>query len=253
MTAIATAHRVAPAAPHRCHDPHPRREPVDHAHHAVAHPHRRVPGELRHLAHRAHGGGGQGRWPRRLPLQRRRHVGGLLHGRGRRAGHEPDLQLCGGPRRHPPRLLPWHHRPCLCGLALMYGVGVALLAGVERATDGWGVDGWFFAPGPFASMPLWEVAASYTLVLLFMFFVGSAVGAVFVRWGASGIITFFASRRDPGAGGALGDHSGGRVELCWPLLHVSHDHSSWRSPTLPFAVVGGVVGYALMRRATPKG
>jgi len=138
------------------------------------------------------------------------------------------------------------------GLALMYGVGVALLAGVERATDGWGVDGWFFAPGPFASMPLWEVAASYTSVLLVMFFMGSAVGAVFVRWGASGIITFFASVA------VL------VLATLWAITQadawssVGHFFTS-RTPlelalsALPFAVIGGVVGYGLMRRATPKG
>jgi hypothetical protein len=138
------------------------------------------------------------------------------------------------------------------GLALMYGIGVAVLAGVERATDGWGVSGWFFAPGPFATMPLWEVAVTYTLVLLFMFFVGSGVAAVFVRWGATGILAFFASLAllllialwgitQADAWSSVGNFFTSRSPLEIALA------------ALPLALVGGFVGYGLMRRATPKG
>jgi len=138
------------------------------------------------------------------------------------------------------------------GLALMYGIGVALLAGVERATDGWGVGGWFFAPGAFASMPLWEVATIYTVVLLFMFFVGSAVAAVFVRWGPSGLIAFFATV----AILVLIALWGITQASAWDS--VGHFFTS-RTPlelafsSLPLALAGGLVGYGLMRRATPKG
>jgi len=138
------------------------------------------------------------------------------------------------------------------GLALMYGIGVSVLAGVERATSGWGVNGWFFAPGPFATMPLWEVAVTYTLVLLFMFFVGSGVAAVFVRWGATGILTFFASVAvlllatlwaitQADAWASVGHFFTARSPLELALL------------SLPLSLVGGLVGYGLMRRATPKG
>lgn len=138
------------------------------------------------------------------------------------------------------------------GLALMYGVGLALLAGVERLTDGWGVGGWFFAPGVFATMPLWEVAATYTLILLFMFFVGSAVGAVFVRWGANGIITFFAVV----AVLVLGAVWAFTKASAWYDIAgfiASHTPLELALTSTPATIVAGFVGYALMSRATPKG
>ena len=138
------------------------------------------------------------------------------------------------------------------GLAVMFGGGVSLLAGLERVTDGWGVGGWFFAPGAFATMPLWEIAATYILGLLFMFFVGSAVAAVFVRWGSNGLLIFFAVV-------ALLV-----VATLWGITQANEwstvsDFVKSRTPlelaltTVPFATLGGLVGYALMRRATPKG
>ena len=138
------------------------------------------------------------------------------------------------------------------GLSLMYGVGIAAFAGLERATDGWGVSGWFFAPWTFATMPLWEVAVVYTLVMLFMFFGGSTVAAVFVRWGANGIILFFASVAvlivaslyaitQLEAWDAVGQFFSGR------------DANQLALMSLVVTVAAGFVGYALMRRATPKG
>ncbi len=138
------------------------------------------------------------------------------------------------------------------GLAVMFGVGVSLLAGLERLTDGWGVSGWFFAPGAFATMPLWEVAVIYIVGLLFMFFVGSAVAAVFVRWGSNGLLIFFAivavlvvatlwGITQANAWSTVGEFFTSRTPLELALT------------TVPVAIAGGLVGYALMRRATPKG
>ena len=138
------------------------------------------------------------------------------------------------------------------GLSVMFGVGVSLLAGAERATGGWGVSGWFFAPGVFATMPLWEMSVIYTVGLLFMFFVGSAVAAVFVRWGANGLLAFAATV----ALLVLAALWGITKASAWSS--VGHFFTS-RTPlelaltSVPVAVVAGLVGYALMRRATPKG
>jgi hypothetical protein len=137
-------------------------------------------------------------------------------------------------------------------LSAMFGVGLALLVIVERATDGWGVGGAFFSPGPLRTVPVWELAVIYTLLLLLMFFVGSAVAAMFVRWGSTGIIVFFTvlavllvaviygiSVTD--GWGAVGRFLADRSYLELVVL------------TLPLTVAGGLTGFALMRKATPKG
>lgn len=138
------------------------------------------------------------------------------------------------------------------GLAALFGVGISLLAGVERATNGWGVSGWFFAPGAFASMPIWEIAVIYTVGLLFMFFVGSAVAAVFVRWGANGLLTFFAALAVLVVAALWGITKAGAWTTVGQFF-TSRTPLELALTSLPLAVIGGLVGYAIMRRATPKG
>jgi hypothetical protein len=137
------------------------------------------------------------------------------------------------------------------GLAAYYAMGITLLAGVESLTGGWGVDGGFFAPAFMANLPLVEVAYVYFAMLLFMFFLGSAIGSVFVRWGSNGILVF------------LGSVAVALVASVWLVTRAN----AWASvgafftdnsvPTiltwsLPVTAVAGLVGYALMRRATPR-
>lgn len=137
-------------------------------------------------------------------------------------------------------------------LSLMYGVGIAALSEVERLTNGWGVNGAFFAPGPFGSMPLWEFATFYALAMAFAMFVGSAVGAMFVRWGANGIITFFAAF----ALLIIGALFVIAKTNAWAQVgHFFTNHSMLELAlfSLPLTVISGLAGYAIMRRATPKG
>ena len=137
-------------------------------------------------------------------------------------------------------------------LSFIFGVGIALLVLVERATDGWGIGAAFFSPGPLRFQPVWELAIAYTVLLLFMFFLGTAVAAMFVRWGPTGIIAFFATL-------AL---------LLVAAVYVVTINDSWGSVgrfiadrsllelaalTVPLTLIAGTAGYLLMRRATPKG
>jgi hypothetical protein len=137
------------------------------------------------------------------------------------------------------------------GLSALYAVGITLLAGVESRTGGWGVEGGFFAPAFMADLPLVQVAYVYFATLLFMFFLGSAVGSVFVRWGANGILVFIISvavmlvatvwlvtREDAwGSVGAFFTDNSVPVIVTW---------------SVPVTAVLALVGYALMRRATPR-
>lgn len=137
-------------------------------------------------------------------------------------------------------------------LSAIFGVGIALFVIIERATDGWGIGGAFFAPGPLRFQPVWELAVAYTVLLLFMFFIGSAVAAMFVRWGPTGIIAFFA---------ALALLIVGVIYLvtindAWAELgRFFADRSllELAALTVPLTILGGITGYLLMRRATPKG
>ena len=137
------------------------------------------------------------------------------------------------------------------GLSAFYAVGITLLAGAERLTGGWGIDGGFFAPAFLADLPLAQVAYVYFAALLFMFFLGSAIGSVFVRWGANGILMFLGSvavvlvatvwlvtRANAwGSVGAFFTHNSVPMILTW---------------SLPVTAVAAAVGYALMRRATSR-
>jgi hypothetical protein len=137
-------------------------------------------------------------------------------------------------------------------LSLGFGTGIALMAWVERLTDGWGVDGHFFAPGFLQTLPVWELAAIYSLALMLLTFVGAAAGAMFVRWAATGVIVFF---------GILAVLALGVVYLLI-AAHVSEQLVSFfgdRTPlelaalTLPITAIAATAGYLILRRATPKG
>jgi len=137
-------------------------------------------------------------------------------------------------------------------LSVVFGVGISLLAWVERATDGWGVRGAFFAPGPLRTEPIWVLAVMYTLLLLLMFFVGSAVAATFVRWGANGIIIFFGALALLIVGVVYAITVNGGWEAVGRFF-TTHSMLGLAAYTIPVTLVGGLAGFLLMSRATPKG
>ena len=76
-------------------------------------------------------------------------------------------------------------------LSVMYAVGLTILAGLEQATDGWGVGGRMFTAAYFggADIEWWMRLPIFFFILLFFFFVGAAVATVYVRWRATCICT----------------------------------------------------------------
>jgi hypothetical protein len=138
------------------------------------------------------------------------------------------------------------------GLAVAFGLFITAMAGVERLTDGWGVGGRFFAPGNLASLPLWELATMYSLVLALLMFVGAAAGSVFVRWQATGLIVLGACVALIVVGtlyvlvathtiDEVGAFIGGRTQLQLSAL------------SIPVTALCALASYMLLRRATPKG
>ncbi|NEK58888.1 hypothetical protein GCU56_13540 [Geodermatophilus sabuli] len=75
------------------------------------------------------------------------------------------------------------------GQALGYGVAVAALAAIERATDGWGARLEFWMPLPgVTSNPVLQALIAASIMLAFMF-TGIGMGIVYKRWGANGMWT----------------------------------------------------------------
>jgi hypothetical protein len=71
--------------------------------------------------------------------------------------------------------------------SVLYGVAISALTSVEGATNGWGAEMSFWAPGPLdVDNPALQVLVSGAPVLAFAF-IGIACGVVAKRWGPSGI------------------------------------------------------------------
>jgi hypothetical protein len=71
--------------------------------------------------------------------------------------------------------------------ALWYGVALAVLDAIGKATDGWGVGLDFWAPGPLQVDNFFlQVVVSGAPMLAFVFS-GIAIGVVFKRWGQNGL------------------------------------------------------------------
>jgi hypothetical protein len=136
-------------------------------------------------------------------------------------------------------------------LSLVYGVGLGALGGLEHLTNGWGIDGAFFAPSTLDNLPLWQAAYVYVLVIALFLFVGAAVATLYQRWKSNGIVTFFV-----GLGLVM-------VGAAW-LITVAAKWSDVGAFFVRYQVVGtaswslvltalaAVFGFLVLRRATPK-
>jgi len=138
-------------------------------------------------------------------------------------------------------------------LSVMWTVGLTVLSAVEDATAGWGIGGRMFTAIYFGGEDgaLWERSVIFLCGMLFFFFVGAAVAAVYVRWKATGLVAFFIGLGLLGVGaialvtftetwdavGAFFVNAGALGVALWLLV-----------PT----VVAGLAGYLVLRRATPR-
>jgi hypothetical protein len=136
-------------------------------------------------------------------------------------------------------------------LSAYYAVGMAILAEIERASNGWGVGGGMFDVVYFGADNLVQRFALFFLVFLFFFFIGAASSAVYVRWRSNGMIVFFA---------ALTLVIVGLVALAtltdsWPAVgewFVSNGALGVAAWSLLPTAVAAVTGFLLLRRATAK-
>ncbi|WP_062380079.1 hypothetical protein [Demequina pelophila] len=135
--------------------------------------------------------------------------------------------------------------------AAMFSTGIGVLALVERATDGWGMGGSLYAPAYLYDRSFGEIVFHFfTLIALFAV-IGLLIGAMYVRWRATGLYAFFGALSlvllgltwwllDAGWGPV------GRFFTETPLVGIL----AW---TLPVTVVLAVLGWVALRRAPARG
>ncbi|WP_349898545.1 ABC transporter permease [Parafrigoribacterium soli] len=135
--------------------------------------------------------------------------------------------------------------------SVIYGCGLTLLSYLEDWTGGWGVGGRMFTAVYYGSGPFWQRLFIFVSIFLFFFFVGMASATLYVRWKATGLLSFGAVLLALGVGLialATWSHSWERVGE-WFATSGSVGVVAWMlAPT----VLAAVVGYFVLRRATPK-
>ena len=135
-------------------------------------------------------------------------------------------------------------------LAVYYSVGFSIFALLEEATNGWWMGGTMFTAVYFGDNPLQRLFIFFA-ILMFFFFIGSAVAAVYVRWKSFGMIVFFAALAFLLLGiGALVTVTDG-----WPAVGAWFEANGFFGTfawTLVPTSIAAVTGYFILRRATPK-
>ena len=136
------------------------------------------------------------------------------------------------------------------GLSVFYSLGLSLFALIEDATNGWWVGGTMFTAIYFGENPLQRIFIFFT-ILMFFFFVGSAVAAVYVRWKALGMILFFTALAFAIVGffGLVTVTNGWDAVGSWFLANGLLGTYAW---TLVLTALAAVTGYFILRKATPK-
>ena len=135
-------------------------------------------------------------------------------------------------------------------IAVIFTVGMSILGAIEEATGGWGMGGRMFTAAYFGENWV-ERGFIYFTLLLFFFFVGSTVAAIYVRYRATGMTFFWLAlslalivvgalitlTQSWGAVGGWFAATGLVGSYAWSLV---------------LTAIAAVSGYAVLRRATPK-
>lgn len=136
-------------------------------------------------------------------------------------------------------------------LSLMYSSGFTVMAALETATDGWGVEGRFFSPFVLQEAPLVTVWFIFFMAILMFLFLGAAVATVWVRWHAYGLYSFFIGLAALAIGGAwlvTMSERWGEVGR----FFTSNSLEALAAWTLPVTLVCALAAFFFLRRATPR-
>lgn len=136
-------------------------------------------------------------------------------------------------------------------LSAYYAAGLTILNVVERATGGWGLGGRMFDVVYFSTENAATQFLQFFLLFAFFFFVGAALGSVYVRWKTLGMIVFFS---------VLGFAVIGIVAVItlsenWPAVgewFVDNGPLGVALWLLVPTVLSGIAGFFLLRKATPR-
>ncbi len=138
-------------------------------------------------------------------------------------------------------------------LAALYSAAMTVLALVEVATGGWGFGGRMFTALYFggADAPWYERFFLFFATFLFFFFVGALIATIYQRWRVNGMLVFF---------GALvlvlvGSAALATLTNGWPAVgawFVSTGATGVVAWSLVLTAGAALVGFALLRRTTPK-
>ena len=137
------------------------------------------------------------------------------------------------------------------GLAAMYSIGLTILSVIEEATGGWGLGGSMFTAYYFGDGDWPERLVIFFSAFLFFFFVGAAIATVWVRWKANGLTAFFVALGAVIIGGAAlltFTNSWGGVGQFFATAGFLGTYAS----SLVITVIAAVLGFVILRRATPK-
>ena len=136
-------------------------------------------------------------------------------------------------------------------LAALFALGITAFGAIESATDGWGVNGRFFAPWVVGDMAAWRQCLFHFAMMMFFFFFGSAAGSVWVRWRAVGLYLFIGSLLLMTVGLVWIASVTGQWAAVGRFL-TGHSPIYLAAWSVPVTVGAALAGYALMRRATPR-
>ena len=135
-------------------------------------------------------------------------------------------------------------------LSVYYSLGFTVFSLIEDATDGWWVGGTMFTAVYFGENPLQRLFIFFA-ILMFFFFIGSAVAAVYVRWKSLGMIVFFAALAFLllAVGALL------TATESWPAVGAWFEANGFIGTfawTLVPTAIAAITGYFILQRATPK-
>lgn len=134
-------------------------------------------------------------------------------------------------------------------VSLAYGVFLTLGAVIERATDGWGLQGRFFAPAWFEASNDVELVLFHALGMVFFIFLGTVAAAVWVQWKATGLVGFIFVALAGLVAAAWFTTTGGHWGVVLDFFSGTGalELAAW---SLVPSGVFAVAGYVLLRRAT---
>lgn len=136
-------------------------------------------------------------------------------------------------------------------LAGIFATGLAILAAIEEATGGWGLGGRMFTAVYFGDGTWYERYFIFFAAMLFFFFVGSSIAAIYVRWKSLGVTVFFVALGFVLIGiGALLTVTDTWLTLGeWILGNGWVGNYAW---SLVITAIAAVATYLLLRKATPR-